>query len=75
MVRKYHPRAILGVGCLSEVKEGLEMADKIGVVARGVVTLKDGCVETLVDWDQVMEVATLGVPPDNIPPEVKELAG
>lgn len=74
MVRKYHPRALLGVGCLSEVKEGLEMADKIGVVAMGVVTLKDGCVETLVAWDQVMEVATLGVPPDNIPPEVKELA-
>ena len=30
MVRKYRPRALIGVGCLVEVKEGLEMADKIG---------------------------------------------
>jgi len=73
MVKKYHPRAILGVGCLSEVKEGLEMSDKIGLVAMGVVTLKDGCVETMVDWDQVMDVAILGVPPENIPPEMKDL--
>ncbi|OPX66189.1 MAG: hypothetical protein A4E37_02140 [Methanoregulaceae archaeon PtaB.Bin056] len=73
MVKKYHPHAILGVGCLSEVKEGLEMSDKMGLVAMGVVTLKDGCVETLVAWDKVMEVATLGVPPDDIPPEVAEL--
>ena len=73
MVKKYHPRAILGVGCLSEVKEGLEMSDKMGLVAMGVVTLKDGCVETLVAWDKVMEVATLGVPPAGIPPEAKEV--
>jgi len=73
MVKKYHPRAILGVGCLSEVKEGLEMSDKMGLVAMGVVTLKDGCVETLVAWDKVMEVATLGVPSSDIPPEITEL--
>jgi len=73
MVKKYHPRAILGVGCLSEVKEGLEMSDKMGLVSMGVVSLKDGCVETLVAWDKVMEVATLGVPPRDIPPEVTEL--
>ncbi|OPX72412.1 MAG: hypothetical protein A4E38_00589 [Methanoregulaceae archaeon PtaB.Bin108] len=74
MVKKYHPRAILGIGCLSEVKEGLEMADKIGLVAMGVVTLKDGCVETLVAWDLVMEVASLGLSPEDIPPEIKEIS-
>jgi hypothetical protein len=73
MVKKYHPRAILGIGCLSEVKEGLEMSDKIGLVSMGVVTLKDGCVETIVNWDQVMEVAILGVAPGDIPAEIKEL--
>lgn len=73
MVKKYRPRAILGVGCLSEVKEGLEMADKMGLVAMGVVTLRDGCVETLVAWDQVMGVATLGIPKENVPPEVTDL--
>lgn len=67
MVKKYHPKAIIGVGCLSEVKEGIDMADKLGLVVMGVVTLKEGCVETLVNWSDVLEVATLGVDPALIP--------
>ena len=35
MVKKYHPKAIIGVGCLTEVKEGIDMANKIGLVAWG----------------------------------------
>ena len=66
MVRKYHPRALIGVGCLAEVKEGLEMAERLGIVGMGVVSLKDGCVETLVDWSTVYEVALLGLPPSSI---------
>ena len=61
MVKKYHPKAIIGVGCLSEVKEGIDMADKMGLVAMGVVTMKEGCVETLVNWADIYEVAVLGV--------------
>ena len=71
MVKKYRPRAIIGIGCLSEVKEGLEMSDKLGLVGMGVVSLKEGCVETLVDWDDVMEVALLGVDPAKYPAEYK----
>lgn len=67
MVKQYHPRALIGVGCLLEVKEGLEMADKMHLIGLGVVTLKDGCVETLVDWDALLEVATLGLDPSTIP--------
>ncbi|HUH78802.1 MAG TPA: DUF116 domain-containing protein [Methanoregula sp.] len=74
MVKKYHPRAIVGVGCLSEVKEGIDMADKIGLVAMGVVTVKEGCVETLVDWADVYEVATLGVDPGSVPEDFHALA-
>ncbi|HUU75196.1 MAG TPA: DUF116 domain-containing protein [Methanoregulaceae archaeon] len=70
MVKKYRPRAIIGVGCLSEVKEGLDLTDKFGVVGMGVVTMKEGCVETLVNWDDVMEVALLGIPPELIPEEI-----
>jgi hypothetical protein len=66
MVKQYRPQALIGVGCLTEVKDGLEMADKIGIVAMGVVNLTDGCVETLVDWDQVFDVALLGVAPDQV---------
>lgn len=67
MVKKYHPKAIIGVGCLSEVKEGIDMADKMGLVVMGVVTLKEGCVETLVNWADVFEVVALGVDPALIP--------
>ena len=67
MVKKYRPKAIIGVGCLAEVKEGLEMSDKLGLVSMGVVTLKDGCVETLVNWEDVLEIALLGVDPSRIP--------
>ncbi len=73
MVKKYHPRAILGVGCLPEVKEGIDMADKMGLVVMGVVTLKEGCVETLVNWPDVYEVATLGIPAESIPEDLHGL--
>ena len=74
MVKKYRPGAIIGVGCLSEVKEGIDMADKMGLVAMGVVTAKEGCVETLVNWDDVYEMATLGVDPSRIPKDLHVLA-
>lgn len=71
MVKQYHPRAIIGVGCLTEVKEGMEMADKMGLIPMGVVTLKEGCVETLVNWDDLFDVVTLGLDPDSIPDEIR----
>jgi len=48
------------VGCLLEVKEGLEMAESIGVVAMGVVTERDGCVETSLKWEKLFDVIQLG---------------
>ena len=74
MVKKYHPKAIIGVGCLSEVKEGIDMADKMGLVVIGVVTLKEGCMETLVNWSDIIEVAALGVDPALIPENLHVLA-
>ena len=70
MVRKYSPKAIIGVGCLGEVKEGLEMADKLGLISMGVVTLKEGCVETLLDWELLIEIVKLGVDPATLPPDL-----
>jgi len=75
MVKKYRPKAILGVGCLSEVKEGIDMADKMGLIVMGVVTLKEGCVETIVNWQDVYEVAVLGLDPALIPEDLHILAG
>ena len=62
MCKKYLPRAIIGVGCLMEIKEGLEFADKIGLIAMGVVNKTDGCIETLTDWPELLSVASLRTP-------------
>jgi len=75
MVKKYHPKAIIGVGCLAEVKEGIDMADKMGLVVMGVVTLKEGCVETLVNWPDIYEVAILGIDPALIPEDFHVFTG
>jgi hypothetical protein len=45
------------------VKEGLEMCDRMGICGIGVMTLRDGCVETIINWHDVFESATLGVDP------------
>jgi len=74
MVKKYRPKAIIGVGCLAEVKEGIDMADKMGLVVMGIVTLKEGCVETIVNWADLYEVATLGIDPASIPEDLHTLA-
>jgi len=63
MVKKYRPQAIIGVGCLMEVKDGIDMSDRIGISAIGVVNLKDGCVETIADWNAVRDAALLGIKP------------
>jgi hypothetical protein len=67
MVKQYRPKAIIGVGCLAEVREGLDMADKLGLVSMGVVTTKEGCVETDVMWSEVFETAVLGLGPASVP--------
>ncbi|WP_214041671.1 DUF116 domain-containing protein [Methanoculleus sp.] len=63
MVKKYRPQAIIGVGCLMEVKDGIDMSDRIGIIAIGVVNVKDGCVETIADWTAVRDAALLGIKP------------
>ncbi len=60
IVRAEKPKAIIGVGCLMEVREGIMLADRLGLVAMGVVTLKDGCIETLVNWADLNDLASGG---------------
>ncbi|HJJ29305.1 MAG TPA: DUF116 domain-containing protein [Methanocorpusculum sp.] len=61
IVKRDHPKAMIGVGCLMEVKEGLEMGKKINMATIGVLTATDGCVETTMDFDKLMEAASLGL--------------
>jgi uncharacterized protein len=72
MIRRYHPTAIIGIGCLLEVKEGLDMSSQIDIISMGVVNTSDGCVETKADWEQVYRIALLGVEPNLIPEELKQ---
>ncbi|WP_042706670.1 DUF116 domain-containing protein [Methanomicrobium mobile] len=63
MVKQYRPQAVIGVGCMIEVREGLELLDKANIIGMGVVTLKDGCVETMMNWQDLMDTALLGLEP------------
>ena len=51
IIKKYQPRAIVGVGCYLEIKEGLDLCHRYGIPARGVPLSKAGCVATTLDWD------------------------
>ncbi|MDU9377156.1 hypothetical protein McpSp1_18030 [Methanocorpusculaceae archaeon Sp1] len=62
LLKRFHPRAMIGVGCLMEIKQFQEMARKIEMTAMGVVMKSDGCVETSLDWDELFEVASIGLP-------------
>lgn len=55
LVRKHKPLAILGVGCMAEIKAGLEMCEKMNVYGVGLVLEKAGCVSTVLDWDRFYE--------------------
>ncbi len=58
IIKKYQPRAIVGVGCHMEIKEGLDLCHRYGIPARGVQLLKAGCVATTLDWEQFYENIT-----------------
>ncbi len=56
MIRKYHPEAILGVGCLCEVKEGLDLMHKYKIISMGAVLERSGCVATEMNWKKLYEI-------------------
>ncbi|NTV77056.1 MAG: DUF116 domain-containing protein [Methanothrix sp.] len=55
IIKKYQPKAIVGVGCHMEIKEGLDLCHRYGIPARGVPLSKAGCVSTDLDWEQFYE--------------------
>ena len=55
IVRKHKPTAILGVGCMTEIKSGLEMCEKLNLQGVGLVLAKAGCVSTILNWDNFYE--------------------
>ncbi len=55
LVRKHKPEAILGVGCMTEVKAGLEMCERLNIRGVGITLERAGCVSTVLDWDKFYE--------------------
>lgn len=47
---KLKPKGCLGVGCLKELVMGSFICEKFGVAGQGLPLLKDGCLETNLDW-------------------------
>lgn len=56
MIRKYRPEAIIGVGCMCEVRDGLDMMHRYHIPAIGVMLERSGCVNTQLDWDRLYDV-------------------
>lgn len=71
IVKQHKPEAMIGVGCLMEVKEGLALGRKISMATIGVVTLTDGCVETTMNYQQLLDAASIGLPEKLLMPENK----
>ncbi|VVB77314.1 Uncharacterised protein [uncultured archaeon] len=56
MIEKYRPKAVIGVGCLHEVRNGLDMMHKIKMPTVSVLLDRFGCVDTKVDWSRLFSV-------------------
>lgn len=56
MIAKYRPSAILGVGCVEEIRNGLDMCQKYKIPAQGIVLDEAGCITTKVNWDRFYRV-------------------
>ncbi|RLE49971.1 MAG: DUF116 domain-containing protein [Candidatus Methanomethylicota archaeon] len=56
---KVKPKACLGVACLKELVLGSFLCEKFGVIGQGIPLLKDGCINTTVNWREVFKLLTL----------------
>jgi hypothetical protein len=55
-VRRLKPGAVLGVGCLYEIKDGVEMIQRQGLPVYCIQLETTGCINTTVDWDHIFDV-------------------
>ncbi len=61
ILNKEKPKACLGVSCLKELVLGSFVCEKLGVAGQGIALLRDGCVETAVNWKKVRNVLRLNL--------------
>ena len=53
------PKASLGVACFKELVLGSFLCEKLGIIGQGVALLRDGCIDTLIDWKALNEALTI----------------
>jgi hypothetical protein len=56
ILKKIRPKAVIGVGCPVEVYWGLQGVSDAGLIGYGVLLLRDGCVMTDIDLDELFTV-------------------
>jgi hypothetical protein len=56
LIRELHPDAIIGVACYFEGSQGMDLCDKEKITVQFVPLTKDGCANTDIDLDEVLEV-------------------
>jgi len=56
IMKREKPDAVIGVGCVHEVEDGLAACEKIGVPAVGIVLSNEGCFNTAVDFEAAREL-------------------
>jgi len=60
IIKEVKPKAVIGMGCPPEVNAGMLDVDSRGIPVQGVLLLREGCVETDVDLEDVFEVMEYG---------------
>ena len=68
IVKRDGPSAVLGIACTADATAGMEMLEAYGLPAHSVYLLKEGCVNTVVDADRVLEIMELGCEKEDVPP-------
>lgn len=53
------PKAALGVACFKELVLGSYLCEKLGIIGQGVALVRDGCINTLVDWRALIETLNI----------------
>jgi len=53
IIRNKKPGAVAGVACAIELYDMMRTLTRKGVPAQGILLAKSGCIETLVDWNEV----------------------
>jgi hypothetical protein len=56
LIKELKPAAILGVACYFEGSQGMDLCDKENITVQFVPLTKDGCANTDIDLDEVLQV-------------------